>query len=142
VSMSTEGKLLIGMTVGGALVIGTFPELAIGILTGYIVYIIHSRMVAAGTDQILRMVDEKLSRMEDNDAHRKVLEKLKEKAEAKKEIALLGSSLVAMGAALCPPAGIIYIVGRWAWQQRARAKTAAFIDRRIKEALNPSAQTC
>jgi acyl-coenzyme A synthetase/AMP-(fatty) acid ligase len=140
--VSAEGKILLGLTVGGAIVAGTLPELLIGLAVGYIVYICHSRMVNDELDQIIGMVDAKLSTMDDGDKRRKQLEQLRTKAAAKKETATLGSSIVAVGAALCPPAGLAYIAGRWAWKQKSIASASAAINRRIEAARRPTFKFC
>ena len=140
--MSTEGKILLGMTVGGAIVTGTLPQLLLGIAVGYIVFICHSRMVNDELDQILDMVDAKLSTLDENDGRRAQLEKLRTKATAKKEVATLGSSLVAAGTVLCPPAGLAYVAGRWAWKQRAIASASAAINERIAAAKRPALRFC
>jgi hypothetical protein len=133
---------LVGLTVGGAIVVGTFPELLVGFVAGYIVYICHSRMVTDEVDQILRIVDMRLAEMEDCDPRRKQLEQLRTKAEAKRDVSTLGSSVIAVGAGLCPPAGLAYILGRWAWKQHALEKFRASIDQRIATARRASFKFC
>lgn len=140
--MSTEGKLLIGLTVGGAIVTGTLPQLLLGLTIGYIVYICHSRMVTDEVEQIISMVDNKLAAMDENDRRRAQLEQLRTKAMAKKEAATLGSSIIAAGTVLCPPAGLAYVVGRWAWKQKAIASASAAINRRIASAKKPALRFC
>jgi hypothetical protein len=139
--MSAEGKILVGLTIGGALVTGTLPQLLVGLAAGYIVYVCHKQMVSDELDEILRNVENKLSACGDNDDHRKrQLEKLREKVKAKKETTDLGSSLLGAGTVLCPIAGIGYIAARWAWKQVVMRDVSIEIDRRIVAARQTIAQ--
>ena len=137
--MST--KILVGLTIGGAIVTGTFPELLLGMAVGYIAYICHRNMVVDELDQIMRTMDGHLAEMDETDSRRKQIEQIRTKTAAKLETATFGSSLVALGAAICPPAGIAYIAGRWAWKQKAIASAHDAINERIEQVRRPALTT-
>jgi hypothetical protein len=133
--MSTEGRLLIGLTIGGALVVGTLPELLVGMAAGYIVYVCHRRMVTSEQEEALKIVEDKIKALGEGDKKTKAnLEALKKKIEAKLDTATFGSSIIGIGAAICPPAGVAYVLGRYAWKKKTMQKTKKLLAARIQEA--------
>lgn len=140
--MSTEGKMLVGLTVGGALIIGTLPELLVGMAAGYVVYICHKKMVTAEADEALKVIEGKLADVGEDDKNTKAkLEALREKVQLKKDVAAFGSSVIALGSTLCPPAGIAYLVARYAYKKKEMEAWHTRLQERIDAVRRPRVAT-
>ena len=137
--MNHETKIILGLSAGAALVTGILPQLIIGLGAGYVVYRIHHASSVQELDRIMAFVDAKLTELDEHDRHRKTLEALREKIDAKKDAVRVGSSLIGVGTLLSPIVGVVYVAAFAVVKSRAQKRAMAAIDRQIECAMRPDA---